>query len=377
MLVVLFWACAAGVAYAYAGYPIALWLGCRIAPRAVGLLVPPSGPWPGVSIVLPVYNERDAIHAKLVNTCALSYGGPLEIIVVSDASDDGTDDVVRSVTDPRIRLLRQEARQGKGAALNRALEYAQHEIVVFTDAGISLATEAISALVAPFADPSVGCVSGEDRIVGPSGEGLYGRYELALRRLESRFGSIVGASGSLYAQRRSLCAPFIAGLAPDFLSVLRTADAGYAALSTPDATGTMTATQSSSGEFERKVRTLLRGITTLFAFPQLLNPVRVPKMAFCLASHKLARWSVPFLMLTMFLTSLWLAAGSMVYALILVLQVLFYGVALLGVIAPATSVSRIARVPLFFCLANAAALVAAVKYGRGIRQEVWAPTRRS
>ena len=195
---------------------------------------------------------------------------------------------------PRTTFIALTGRNGKAGALNRALQEATEDIVVFTDASIMLAPDAIHRIVQPFTDPRVGCVSGEDRIEGAGGEGLYGRYELFVRRRESEIGSIVGASGSFYAQRRHLCEPFVPNLAPDFWSVLRVVEQGYRAISEPTAVGSMTHVSSMTDEFTRKVRTLLRGITTLWRYAHLMNPFAYGFFAVQLLSHKLARWLVPF-----------------------------------------------------------------------------------
>jgi cellulose synthase/poly-beta-1,6-N-acetylglucosamine synthase-like glycosyltransferase len=371
-----FFISAVGVVYAYVGYAATLWIGCRVIRSRSPQIDESLTIRPAVSVLLPVHNEVAQIASKVENTLTQAYSGKLELIVVSDGSTDGTDEVVKRFAEQGVILLRQAPRQGKAAALNAALALARNEIVVFTDAGITLAPDAISEIVRPFMDERVGCVSGEDRIAGTSGEGLYGRYELALRRLESKCGSIVGASGSLYAQRRSVSAPFVPGLAPDFLSVLRTLEAGYRAVSTERSVGTMAAVASSSREFERKARTLLRGITTLAAFSHLLNPLRYPRAAFCLASHKLARWCVPFLLILMLIASAVLAPSSAFYRVVFALQLGFYGLAILGAADRWALNAPLVRIPLYFCISNLAVLVAWAKYLGGVRQELWTPSRR-
>lgn len=371
-----FWIAFGGVLYAYAGYPLVLELIARVRrqPRQRAL-VPPL---PDVSMIVPVHNELSVIHEKLENTRRLSYpAGQLEVVFVSDGSTDGTSEAIRKQQDSRIRLVELKERGGKAAALNVGLRASNRPIVVFSDASIMLAPDALEAIVSPFDDPEVGCVSGEDRIEGGGGEGLYGRYELFLRRRESEVHSIVGASGSFYAQRRELCEAFVPGAAPDFLSVLRTVENGSRALTEPSAVGKMSALENPSDEFRRKVRTVLRGLTTLWAYRRLLNPFRYGLFAFELLSHKVARWLVPFFLLALLVSNILLAAGSSAYATFLAAQLAFYGVALLAFRGPRRLASwRPLRIPVYFTTVNVATLSAWIKFALGTRQEFWSPSRR-
>lgn len=377
LLAWLFWLSAAGAAYAYFGYPILVWGLARRRPASMPL-EGTADDLPDVTIVVPVHNERATITEKLANTEALEYrAGGLRAIFVSDGSTDGTPELIAAAQSDRVRLVVQLARGGKAAALNAGLALAESPIVIFTDAAIFLEPGAIRAIVRPFQSSEIGCVSGEDRIAGSGGEGLYGRYEMFLRRQESRLHSIVGASGSFYAQRRSLCGEFIPNVAPDFLSVLRTVEGGFRAVSEPQAIGVMTALDNPRGEFERKVRTVLRGMTTLGLYARLLDPRRYPLFAFELFSHKLMRWLVPFFLGIMLVTSMLLAFDSLLYVVLLGLQIVFYVLAMAGFAGrlPA-GLGSVGLVATYFSTANAATLVAWLKYARGTRQEIWSPSKR-
>jgi glycosyltransferase involved in cell wall biosynthesis len=373
---VIFWLSAAGIAYAYVGYPVALALLAKL--RSVPVPVGQATDLPGVTMIVPVHNEAGVLLRKLENIRAIDYPSDrLEVLVVSDGSTDGGPAILKNQQDARIVLIELAARQGKAAALNAGVARARHDILVFSDASIMLAPDAIKAIVRPFQRADVGCVSGEDVVVGSGGEGLYGRYELALRRLESRVFSIVGASGSFYAQRKSLCGRFEPGVAPDFLSVLRTVKSGFCAVAAPDALGTMTALENSGDEFRRKVRTILRGLTTLFEYRSLLNPLRYPLFSFELFSHKLARWLVPFFLLALLGSNIVLARTSAVYGALLVVHVAFYAVAATPLIwRGAGTVPLFVKIPVYFTTVNAATLSAWIKYFAGERQELWTPSRR-
>jgi len=372
-----FWISLGGVVYAYFGYPAVLVV-LGMVFRARTSLVSDSVSLPSVSVIIPAHNEADVIGKKLENMLALPYAGQLEIIVVSDGSTDSTESIVLSHSDDgRLTYIGLSDRKGKANALNQGVEHANGEVVVFSDASIILDENALIKIVEPFADPSVGCVSGEDKIAGGDGEGLYGQYELSLRRMESRLGSIVGASGSFYAQRRELVREFPEGVAPDFLSVLNTVKLGSRAVSSKEAVGHMTSVSGSANEFRRKVRTLIRGMTALFREIELLNPFRHPLFAFFLLSHKVMRWLVPLLLLIAFGANFFLL-DARIYQVALSAQATFYSVALLALMSKeAIGRFTIARVAEYFCVANAAILVAWVRYFLGARQEIWGPTKRA
>lgn len=371
----LFWLSAAAVIYPYALYPIVLWGLGKLARRTAETA---AAAVPRVSMIVPVHNERAGIGRKIENTRGLRYPKErLEIFFVSDGSTDGTLEALRTAELPGMQVIELPARKGKAAALNAGLARARHDILVFSDASIELEPDALERIVGPFADPRVGCVSGEDRIPESGGEGLYGRYELMVRRLESRVHSIVGASGSFYAQRRALCAPFVEGMAPDFLSVLRTVDQGSLAKSEPSAVGFMSSVKVPGDEYRRKVRTLVRGMTALFAHGRLLNPLRFGPFAFSLASHKVMRWLAPLFLAALLAASAALAARSPFYLAALAAQVLFYACAAAAHFG-IWGVNRTApgKIALYFSAVNVAAASAWFSYLRGVRQELWTPSRR-
>jgi glycosyltransferase involved in cell wall biosynthesis len=369
-----FWIAVAGVFYPYAGYPLVLLLLRRLLSRKRTSV---ATELPTVSMIIPVHNEAARLERKIANTLALDYPADrIEVVFVSDGSTDSTVSTIRSHVDPRVNLIELPERRGKAAALNAGLARVSGDIIVFTDASIVLAPESIRAIVQPFSDPGVGCVSGEDRITDSGGEGLYGRYELYLRRLESDVHSIVGASGSFYAQRRALCSPFTEGMAPDFLSVLRTGQQGYRALSEPAAVGEMSSVKDPRREFDRKVRTLLRGMTALFAYKPLLNPFRHSLFAFALWSHKVLRWTVPFFLVAALLAPL-VRLDRPFFVLVFCAQLAFYATAVIA-LAEWGNLHRTfpGRIALYFSSVNAAILAAWYRYSLGVRQELWTPSHR-
>ena len=361
----LFWIQVYGILYAYLGYPLVLRLLALISPHrgSSKKTHPDAQHRPFVTMIVPLHNEESVIARKLENTLALDYPhDKLEILFVSDGSTDRTTEIIRSSLAPHLKLLELPERGGKAQALNHGLKHANGDVICFSDSSIMLNPDAVTTLMANFDDPAIGCASGEDFIQGGGGEGLYGRYELALRRLESRVHSIVGASGSFYAQRRSLCGEFPEGMAPDFLSVLNTVEQGYRAISDSDAKGSMTSLSSNQAEFQRKVRTILRGISTLFVKSRLLNPLRFGLFSVELISHKLMRWCVPFFLLALFVSNLFLLDQA-AYVVFLTGQILFYALALLSWVGvPFVENSLAGRVAAYFTIVNVATLVAWWKY---------------
>lgn len=376
-LEVLFWLSVFGVVYPYAGYPLVLWLLGRVG-EGQRKNEPQTAPfYPSVSMIIPVCNEEKRIERKLENTLALRYpADKLQVLFVSDGSTDRTVELIRKQARGGVTLVERAVRQGKAAALNAGLEHATHDILVFTDAAIELEPDALCNIVQGFRDSAIGCISGEDKIAESGGEAWYGRYELLVRRLESGVHSIVGASGSFYAQRRELCQPFTEGMAPDFLSVLRTVEQGSRAISEPSAVGTMTSVKDAKQEFERKVRTLIRGMAALFAYGRVLNPFRFGVFAFEMLSHKLLRWAVPFCLIMALFSSVMLREAPW-FQFVAIVQIAFYLIALLAFTGWSVVRNSLAgKVALYFSMVNVAILVAWVKYVIGVRQELWTPSQR-
>jgi cellulose synthase/poly-beta-1,6-N-acetylglucosamine synthase-like glycosyltransferase len=375
-MTLLFWLSTGLIVYTYIGYPFVLWVFTKLGSRS--LQKRPI--FPRVSIIIAARNEADKIRSKIEHTLALDYPEEdLEILVASDASDDGTDEIVNAYAKRRVKLVRASQHQGKEHVQALAVQVARGDVLVFTDAATMLDRDALRKLVANFADPTVGAVSTEDRIVdaqgNPTAEGLYVKYEMWVRRLEGRFHSLVGLSGSCFAIRRELCSDWSPVLASDFMGALRAARHGYRAVPDPAVLGRFVALASTQAEMRRKIRTFLRGITVLMANLDLLNPFRYGRFAFQLASHKLLRFLAPFLLLTAFGTSLFLSREP-VYGAIFGAQLGFYLVACTGGIVTSLQKNRIVRTAYFFIMVQWAMLRAWGQYARGHKQVTWEPSKR-
>ena len=378
MLEVLFWLCALGACYSYFLYP------------AILLLAParrwPSEPQPvtlappRVAVIVASRNESAKIAQKLDNTLALDMAGAeLEIIVASDASDDGMDDIVRSYADRGVRLVRAAERKGKENAQGLAIGATTAEVLVFTDTGTILPPEAVRNLLRIFRDPFIGAVSSVDRFISPDGsmqgEGLYVRYEMWLRDREARFFSLVGLSGSFFAARRKVCEDWDTGVPSDFGTALNCARLGLRAVSDRDVVGYYKNISDPSKEFQRKVRTVTRGMMGLRRRSEVLNPVRFGRFSFEVFSHKLMRWAVPWFLAGALCTNVLLLSHEL-YRWLLAAQLAFYAVPLLSRAVPAILKFAPLRLCAFFVDVNVAIAYSTVLALSGRSMLTWEPSKR-
>lgn len=370
--------------YSYLVYPAIL--------RLVSLFTPAQATWedpavwPRLTITVPCYNEERSIGATIESLLSLDYPEDRRnILIVSDASTDGTDDIVRSYAGRGVELLRLPERRGKTAAENAAAAHIRGEIVVNTDATIRILPKALRALVRVFQDPTVGVASGRDVSVGNiestgnQGESGYVGYEMWVRSLETRVAGIVGASGCFFATRRTLYAgEFPEALSRDFASCLIAREQGYRAVSVDAACALVPRASSLRAEYRRKVRTMARGLGTLEFKRHLLSPVRYGAFGPMLFSHKLCRWlfqlTLPLAVLGAALLGLenrW--AGLAVLA----------GAAAVGIVAGLSwwwpvgrPMPALLSAPGYFIWSNVAGLQAWIRFFRREYQPVWEPTRR-
>ena len=371
------------VVYTFVGYPMLIWLLARRRPRdrAPG----PPGEWPMISITLAAYNEAAGIRQTLESLLALDYPAERrQILVISDASTDGTDDIVLEFSDRGVELLRMPERKGKTAGENAALPHLRGDIIVNTDASIRIHPGALKPLIAAFQAETVGLASGRDISVAEAGETAnpgesgYVDFEMRLRDMETRTAGIVGASGCFYAIRSELHKTRIPdGLSRDFAAALITRERGYRPISVNEAVCFVPRTSSMSREYRRKVRTIARGIQTLFHKGSLLNPFRFGLYAWMLFSHKLCRWLVPWAFVLAGLSLVGLALTRPWARWLIGLGIVGLLLALLARLLPASNrVRRIVALPAFLALSNTAALHAWLHVMRGDRSPTWEPTRR-
>jgi glycosyltransferase involved in cell wall biosynthesis len=366
------------IAYAYFIYPFSIYIIGFILKKKIinqALIFP-------VSIIITAFNEEKRIKKKIINAIQVEYPKDnIQFIVASDGSTDGTNAIVNTFRDYGVELLSIAERKGKENAQREALKRARGEIIVFTDVATILEKNAIKRIVSNFADPSIGCVSSEDRLLGKdgklSGENTYVRYEMWLRRLESKVSSPVGLSGSFFAARKSVCEDFSAEMDSDFRVLLNSLKQGMRGTIDEGAIGYYMDLSDRKKEFDRKVRTVVRGLTLFFRNTEFLNFFKYGLFSYQLFCHKLLRWLVPFFLIILFAVNIPLALLSNGYAILLVLQCTFYGVAVISLCFDWYSSGMILmKIPLYFVTVNASILVAWFRFLTGQRVLVWTPSER-
>ena len=374
----LFWISIAVLLYTYIGYPVAIWLLARLR----NLRVSKAPIAPRVSVVLACHNEEANIEARINNLLASEYPPELlEIVIVSDGSTDATAEIARRYQS--VRALDYPERKGKAVALNLGVGSATGEIIVFADARQRFERDAIKEMVANFADPSVGVVSGEYGFDGREGSsvgesvGLYWRYEEWIRKSEARFDSIIGATGAIYSIRRALWKPLPpATILDDVYTPMQIALAGYRVVFEEKARARDRAADSAAREFSRKVRTLTGNYQLCQLMPRLLLPTYA--LCFQFYSHKLMRLASPVFFLLLLAVNPVIAIGSptgpeqIFYLLFLAGQTVFYASVMAGGILMQRNYKlRLLNVAYVFSVMNAAALVGLFYFIFG-KRNVWA-----
>jgi len=376
-----FWLSLAFLAYVYGGF---------------ALLVAAAGHWrrrevrtapitPAVTVIIAAYNEEAVIGERLENALAMDYPPErLQIIVASDGSADGTEEIVVRYASRGVCLLSLQ-RQGKIRALDAAVPHATGEILVFSDANTMCDPHALRALVRNFADPTVGGVAGHTayRLQAESesssrGESLYWDYDTWLKQMESLTGSIVSAHGGLYAVRRALYRPSPdSSVTDDFAISTAVIEQGYRLVFDADAHATEFAVPEAQREFRRRVRLMTRGLRGVIMRRRLLNPFRYGLYAVVLFSHKVARRLAPIALLILAGSTTYLWSTSPVYFAAAAGQALFYTLAVVGLVLRRAQVGalKVIYIPFFYCMANAACVAALVQLVRGQRIELWQPQR--
>jgi len=380
MLEWIFWIALLLGVYPYVLYPAVVGLVGRIRARPVAARDDYS---PKVTVITAAFNEAAHIEATILNKLGQDYPRELlDVIVVSDESVDGTDEIVARIAseNDRVRLIRQVPRQGKTAGLNRALPEARGEIVVFSDANSIYRPDTVRKLVRNFADPAVGYVTGKMIYVNPDGSmvgdgcSAFMRYENALRQAETRVGSVVGVDGGVDAVRRNLYQPMSADQLPDFVLPLTVVEQGHRVVFEPQANLTEDALSSGGSEYRMRVRVALRALWALWDKRGLLNPYHGGVFAWQLWSHKLLRY-LSFLPLAVAMTlNWWLLPAGWVYRAGAVGQIVFALFVLASLTGPRViGQSALGRYCFYFALLNWASAVAFTRFLRGQKQVLWQP----
>lgn len=376
----LFWGSVGLILYTYIGFLLVVALRGLLWPRSVRR----GSDTPKLSIIIAAYNEAEVILEKLENTFTLNYPRScMEIIVASDGSDDGTNELVAQYEAPEVRLLALP-RRGKNHAINAAVAVASGDILVFTDADSMLIPDALCHLIAPFSDVKVGGVGGDylyaTDVIEGEGERTYWGYERMLKQLQSRADSMTSATGQFYAIRRSLYIPIpIGAVQDDYFISSQALVTHHRLIFEPRAIAYGPIADSAEAEFRRKVRNTTRGLFSVWQVRSLLNPLKYGFLSIQIFSHKILRrlMFVPILTLAITAPALW--RHSWLYKLATVCQFGFHGASLLGFLLRNTRTGqlKILSLPFFFNMTYAAVVVALINMLSGQQHDVWTPQQRS
>jgi cellulose synthase/poly-beta-1,6-N-acetylglucosamine synthase-like glycosyltransferase len=368
----------AGLLYVYVGYPLFLVLISRFFRRRL----PDKNHEPFLSILIAAYNEEAGIRKKLEQTLSLEYPAEkMEVIVLSDGSTDGTDEIVQSLRDPRVRLLHIAGRKGKTNAQNEGVKHARGEVLIFSDATTIYHPLALHYLASNFSDEHVGAVSGRYQYFDPEGKSPTGlgtmafwSYENIIKMMQSRVRTISGCCGCIYSVRRGAYTALAPDVISDLVQPLHVIRQGYRVAFEDRALAYEETTQSTAEEFSMRIRVITRGIQGLLSVSSLLMPWKHGWVAFQLWSHKILRWLVPFFLLAILCSSIFLLQLPF-FRLFFLVQAVFYLMTIFSLFVPVQRVWKPLGIPLYFCTLNAAAFCSVMEVLRGKKYVVWETVR--
>jgi len=385
-----FWLSLFIVFYTFLGYGILLYFLIKIRRAIKGKRPVPEVPFnelPSCTLVIAAYNEEGFIREKIANTLQLNYpANKLDLLFVTDGSNDRTPDIIAEF--PQIKFLHKPERSGKIAAVHRAVEQVNTEVIVFTDANTFLNKDALINICRHYADPKVGAVAGEKRVMAgeeadasAAGEGFYWKYESTLKKWDSELYSVVGAAGELFSVRKELYEPVSKdAILDDFIISMLIAEKGYRIIYEPEAYASETASADVSEELKRKVRIAAGGIQSIIWLKSLFNIFKYGTLSFQYVSHRVLRWTItPFLLILAFILNIFIALqpGELIFQLLLIGQILFYLMAFVGYLFEKKHLRiKILFIPYYFCVMNYAVLAGIIRYFRKQQSAVWEKAKR-
>ena len=400
LIKILFWLCFLLVIYTYAGYGLVLYLLIRLKRRNTKASVLSSDTQvdnyqPGVTFIVAAYNEETYIEDKIANSLAFDYPkDKIEYFFVTDGSDDNTPELIRNYDLPegiKLRVFHKDERKGKIAAVHRIMEFVETPIVVFTDANTMVNKEAVQNIVRHYADPKVGAVAGEKRIMvndrdaaNAAGEGFYWKYESALKKWDSELYSVVGAAGELFSIRTGLYQAVPPDtIIEDFYMTLRIAQNGYRVVYEPEAYALEGPSASVQEELKRKIRIAAGGIQSILRLKPLLNIFKYGTLSFQYISHRVLRWTItPIALPLLFLFNLFLVCHYLsdcpFYKWTLWGQIIFYLLALIGYFLEKRKIKiKAFFIPYYFCIMNYAVYRGFIRMFNKSQSVVWEKAKRA
>ncbi len=380
MLICLFFLLLFLTVYSYLIYPFVLLLLNFMLGNKHGTQIKLNA-LPPVSLIITCYNEKTRVKEKIANTLLIKYPKEkLEIIFASDCSNDGTDNIILSYESAGIKLVRAQNRLGKENAQLCAIKKASGDILVFSDVATEIPADAIEKLVRYYNDPEVGAISSEDRFISQdgdiAGEGLYVKYEMWLRQQESMLAGLVGLSGSFFSCRKEITEEWDIHSPSDFNTAINAAKKSYKAVTADDVLGFYKDLSNPKKEYQRKVRTVLRGMTGFARHLEVLNPFRYKLFTLQIISHKLMRWLVPVFMCLLFVMNLFILNIHWMFMLFFVAQLTFYLIVIAAHFFPLLHDNPLVKIMYFFVQVNMAIAHSGFLFLTGKRMTVWQPSKR-
>lgn len=369
-----------GLFYAYFGYPLLMSILMRFKKET---RINKKNITPNISLVISAYNEESSIREKLENILSLDYPQEkMEVVVISDASIDNTDEIVKEFADRGVTLCKLEQRSGKIAAYRKVLTRLKGKIIVFSDATSLLSKDSVTHLISNFHDETVGCAGGllayanpENAIMG-GGESEYWEYEKKIRKYESSLCSLASVSGTLYAVRKNLYPYDMKDyLADDLIVPLHVKKAGLRTVLEAKAICKEFTTLSAKEEMAKRIRITIQNIRGLIDYSEILNPLRYGLFSILVISHKLFRLMVPVLLLTLFVSNLFLALDSHIFLIILTAQIVLYLGGFAGYLLNKKAKLKMITTLFYFCLSNLAILIGIIRFFRGKKVVTWETIR--
>jgi glycosyltransferase involved in cell wall biosynthesis len=335
-----------------------------------------------VTIIIAAHNEIKGIENKINNLLNLKQEYPqLEIIIASDCSTDGTDAICEKYANNNdLIFIRSPVRGGKEVAQHKALCLAQGKIIVFSDVSTLIYKECLSNILKYFSIAQVGAVSSQDARLNGYGakdsEGLYLRYELWIRKMESQLAGCVGMSGSFFAVRKEFCLPWCDHICSDFNIALNTVRAGSLVISASDVFGYYPSLKNVADEHTRRVRTVIRGMVGLYKNRDILIPFKNPLFAFQIFSHKLMRWLSPWFFIALFIVLAFFWSENLFNTIVFLGQLLLLLLYVLSRVFVSLRQNIMLKLPVFFMESNLSVVEAGIQFLRGERMKIWKPSRR-
>lgn len=383
---IVFWIGIAIVVYTHVGYGLIIYILNKLIGRNKNTDNQADNFYPEITLMVAAYNEERFIESKIINSLSLDYpADKLNLWIVADGSTDKTVEMAQKF--PTVTTFHSQERKGKIHAVNRVMKSVKTPIVIFSDANTVLNKDAIKNIARHFKDEKVGGVAGEKQIVdnksdnaSGSGEGMYWKYESALKRMDSNLTTAIGAAGELFALRTELYHETEPDtLIEDFVTSMRIVANGYRFVYEPDAYAIETASATIGDEWKRKVRISAGGIQAIIRLPELLNPFRYGLVCWQYVSHRVLRWTLAPLALPLILiTNIFLFNQSLFYKVCLFGQLTFYSVALLGHLLKDKKISiKGFFVPYYFSMMNLSVFAGVVRLIRKQQSVVWEKSERA